>query len=41
MKGENKKMGNQNNNIGVIALLTVIIVILGVLCVLFATGTIS
>lgn len=34
-------MRNQNNNKGVIALLVVIIVILAVLCVLFATGTIS
>lgn len=34
-------MENQNNNKGVIALLVVIIVILAVLCVLFATGTIS
>ena len=34
-------MENQNNNKGVITLLVVIIVILAVLCVLFATGTIS
>ncbi len=34
-------MEKQNNNKGVIALLVVIIVILAVLCVLFATGTIS
>lgn len=34
-------MENQNNNKGVITLLVVIIVILSVLCVLFATGTIS
>ena len=34
-------MENQKNNKGVIALLIVIIVILSVLCVLFATGTIS
>ena len=34
-------MEKQNNNKGVIALLIVIIVILGTLCVLFATGTIS
>ena len=34
-------MENQNNNKGVIALLVVIIVILAVLCILFATGTIT
>ncbi|MBE6156432.1 MAG: hypothetical protein E7161_01670 [Firmicutes bacterium] len=34
-------MENQKNNKGVIALLVVIIVILSILCVLFATGTIS
>ena len=34
-------MENQNNNRGVITLLIVFIVILAVLCVLFATGTIS
>ncbi|MBQ2872889.1 MAG: hypothetical protein IJE89_02700 [Bacilli bacterium] len=34
-------MENQKNNKGVIALLIVIIVILSVLCVLFATGTIT
>ena len=34
-------MENQKNNKGVIALLIVIIVILSVLCILFATGTIS
>ena len=34
-------MENQKNNRGVIALLIVIIVILSVLCVLFATETIS
>ena len=34
-------MENQNNNKGVIVLLVVIIAILAVLCVLFATGTIS
>ena len=34
-------MEKQNNNKGVIALLILIIVILGTLCVLFATGTIS
>ena len=34
-------MENQNNNKGVIALLVVIIVILAVLCVLFATRTIT
>lgn len=34
-------MENQNNNKGVIALLVAIIVILAVLCVLFATGTIN
>ena len=34
-------MENQKNNKGVITLLVVIIVILSVLCILFATGTIS
>ena len=34
-------MENQNNNKGVIALLIVIIILLSILCVLFATGTIS
>ena len=34
-------MEKQNNNKGVIALLIIIIIILSVLCVLFATGTIS